>query len=287
MDTPHSGISTEESAEEHCYGHPGTPTRLHCTRCERPICGRCAIPASVGQHCPECVAAARRSAPRVHGVLRATAPATYGLIVANVVCYVAQQLVPGFTPALIASSPDIAAGDWYRLITSMFLHAGIWHIGFNMLALYYFGPTVEQAFGTPRFVALYMATGFFASVASYLFSPLLTQSLGASGAIFGIFAVVMVLAFNRRRDPGANEMLRSLLGLLVLNMALVLFVHNINLWAHAGGFLSGIALGAAYDQFARRPASTVVQVAATAAVVVAGIALTVVRTTSIHQSPFF
>ncbi|MDQ4028189.1 MAG: rhomboid family intramembrane serine protease, partial [Actinomycetota bacterium] len=70
-----SGPALEESEETYCYGHPNTPTRLRCSRCERPICGRCAIPASVGQHCPECVAEARKTAPRVRSAVAAQAPA--------------------------------------------------------------------------------------------------------------------------------------------------------------------------------------------------------------------
>src|ERR671915_1652945 len=91
-------MSQEESREqvettevETCYLHPDTPTKLRCSRCDRPICGRCAIPASVGQHCPECVAEARRSAPRVKSALRATAPATFTILGINVVVFVIQQ----------------------------------------------------------------------------------------------------------------------------------------------------------------------------------------------------
>src|SRR5918999_196926 len=81
--------SPEET--EYCYGHPKTPTRLHCTRCDRPICGRCAIPASVGQHCPECVAEARKSAPKVRSAIAANAPVVSGILVINVVMWLIQS----------------------------------------------------------------------------------------------------------------------------------------------------------------------------------------------------
>src|ERR687895_2650521 len=81
----------EEDQRAFCYGHPDTPTGLRCTRCDRPICGRCAIPASVGQHCPECVAEARRSAPKVRSALRATAPVVMTILIINVVMWLIQS----------------------------------------------------------------------------------------------------------------------------------------------------------------------------------------------------
>lgn len=281
MDTARPGPSPEETAESFCYGHPKVPTKLRCSRCGRPICGRCAIPASVGQHCPECVAEARRNAPKVRTVLRAEAPGTFALIVINVVVYGLQQVVPGLTGAWVAFPPAIADGQWYRLITSMFLHASVWHIGFNMLALYYFGPVVERRFGTGRFALLYLVSGFVSSASSYLIEPPQVPSLGASGAIFGIFAVVMVLAFNRRHDPGANQLLRSLFGLLVLNGLLVFFVPNIDVWAHVGGFLGGIALGFAYDR-GGRGAGKAAEAVVTVVLVAVAVAVIAARTAGLN-----
>src|SRR5919108_206332 len=82
-----TGPSPETAPEEvtNCYGHPKVPTKLRCSRCDRPICGRCAIPATVGQHCPECVADARRSAPKVRSQMMSTAPAVMTILAVNVV----------------------------------------------------------------------------------------------------------------------------------------------------------------------------------------------------------
>src|SRR5688500_13450135 len=159
------GIGTTAPEEtEYCYGHPKTPTKLHCSRCDRPICGRCAIPASVGQHCPNCVAEARKAAPKVRSALRANAPVVFTLLVINVTLWVLQSFAPGLglTERFASFPPAIAAGEWFRLITPMFLHAPntFWHIGFNSYALFIFGPNVEQAFGHVRFLALYLISVF-------------------------------------------------------------------------------------------------------------------------------
>ena len=185
-------------------------------------------------------------------VMAARAPVTLVLIVVNVVTFVAQQLIPGFTTHLYAFSPAIAHGQWYRLFTAMFLHAGTMHIVFNMLALFYLGPMAEDIIGKARFAVGYLVSGLFASAVSYLISPFLSPSLGASGAIFGVFALVMVLAYKRRSDPGANALLRNLIGLLVLNALLFFVFSNIDIWAHIGGFVGGAILGFAFD----RPHST-------------------------------
>lgn len=285
MDAIRPDVSPAETSGEFCYGHPKTPTRLHCTRCGRPICDRCAIPAAVGQHCPECFAEARRSAPKVRTALQAGAPATLAIIVINVVFYALQQLIPGFTTSLLAYSPAIAQGEWYRLISAMFLHAGIWHIVFNMLALYYLGPAVEQTLGTARFTILYMVSGSFASAVSYLIAPITSPSLGASGAIFGVFAVVMVLAYHRRMNPGANQLLRNLVGLLILNAALFFVVSNIDIWAHIGGFAAGAALGFAYDRDQGARQSTGLDIAATAVLLIVAIVIVIARTGAITGTP--
>src|SRR5919106_6024932 len=147
-DSPPPDQLLDESEQTYCYGHPDVPTRLRCSRCDRPICGRCAIPASVGQHCPECVAEARRSRPKVRTALAATAPAVLVLLVTNVVVYIGQQLL-GFDAVTgrFAQVPGaIVDGEWYRLVTAMFLHAPnfVLHLLFNMYVLYVYGPYVEQ-----------------------------------------------------------------------------------------------------------------------------------------------
>ncbi len=97
--------------ETFCYVHKNTPTKLACSRCGNPICGRCAIPATVGQHCPDCVAEARRSAPKVKvtSQLASTAPVVMTLIAINIVMFIGEYVIDGFTENLVQFPPFISA----------------------------------------------------------------------------------------------------------------------------------------------------------------------------------
>src|SRR5205823_13619667 len=126
------------------------------------------------------------------GVRRATwrVPANVGLvskalIAANVIVYVLQQSDRTFTNRYAMQPAAVAAGDYYRLLTGAFLHAGLLHIGFNMFALYIFGVQVEAVLGRVRYLALYLLAAVGGSVCSLLLAPPLQASVGASGAIFG------------------------------------------------------------------------------------------------------
>ena len=268
-----------------CYAHPKTPTGLRCTRCDRPICGRCAIPASVGQHCPECVAEARKSAPKVRSALRANAPVVFTLLVINVVIWVLQSFVfdYGFTQRFGAQPFAIAAGEWYRLISPMFLHAPgtFWHIGFNSYALFIFGPHVEQAFGRWRFLLLYLIAGFTGSAASYAFGACNTLGVGASGAIFGVLGGLFVFLYNRRREQFVREFMKNIIFLIVVNLAFGFLMTNIDNLAHLGGLIGGAAVAAGLDT--RKPGgepSPLIQVATVVAVVAAAVALVAWRTST-------
>jgi membrane associated rhomboid family serine protease len=142
----------------------------------------------------------------------------------------------------------VAEGEWYRLITAMFLHASIMHILFNMYALFLFGPTVEQAFGTARFIVMYFVAGLAGSAASFAFPPHVA-SLGASGAIFGVLGITLVYCYNRRSQTFIRAYLRNLLGLLAINF-FIGFLPGLNIdWvAHLGGLVGGIALGLGFDR---------------------------------------
>lgn len=264
--------STDEV--EYCYGHPKTPTKLHCSRCDRPICGRCAIPASVGQHCPECVAEARKSAPKVRSAMAATAPVVTGILVVNIVVYVLQQVVPGFTLRFLMSPQAIEAGEYWRLLTPIVLHGGIFHIFMNCYVLYALGPNVEQAFGSSRFVAMYLVAGFFANAASFAFPPD-RGSLGASGAVFGMAGVLLVYLYRRRRSAFVAQYLRSIMFFIGINLVLGFLFPIIDNVAHIGGLIAGIVLGLGVDrEDSRRP---VTQTLALVAVVAGGLFLVLAR----------
>lgn len=272
-----------ESEELYCYGHPDTPTRLRCSRCDRAICGRCAIPASVGQHCPECVAEARRQQRKVKPTLAAVAPAVRAIIIVNVVAFFAQVLIPGLTERFASFPPLIADGEWWRLLTPMVLHAGVLHIFLNMYVLSIFGPVVEQTYRTRPFVALYVISGFMGTVAPYVFGSCRSLGVGASGAIFGLAGALLVYFWRRRQLRSMQPFIRSMLLFIGINL---LFGFGFNFlgagvridnFAHLGGLLAGSAVGFGFD-VGEGHSAPAVKVAVAAAVVVLGIGLVMART---------
>ena len=272
-------VAPELDEQTYCYAHRNTPTRLRCSRCDRPICGRCAIPASVGQHCPECVAEARRSAPKVRSAIRATAPAVVVLLCITIGMYVLQNLDFSVTARLALIPRAVADGEWWRLLTSMFLHAtegrfGIMHIAFNMLALFIYGPYVEKAFGHVRFVSMYLLTGFFAAAASYAFGPVNKIALGASGAIFGLIGILIAYAYRRRTSAFIRGFLQSLLIILAINLYIGFTSPFIDNYAHIGGLVAGQALGYGLDQQQQR-AGGAIQAATVVIVFMTGLILVV------------
>jgi membrane associated rhomboid family serine protease len=245
--TPDQEPSPSEETE-YCYGHPKTPTKLHCSRCDRPICGRCAIPASVGQHCPECVAEARKSAPKVRSAMTATAPVVTAILGINIVVYIAQQLLGfSFTDRFVMDPFLIRSGEYWRLITPVFLHAHVFHILMNCYVLYALGPNVEQSFGKVRFALMYLAAGFFGNVMSFVIPPD-ARSLGASGAVFGMAGVLLIYLYRRRRSAFVAQYLRSILFFIGINLAIGFVFRGIDNWAHIGGLLSGVVLGFGFDR---------------------------------------
>lgn len=276
MSTQEPRPLVDESSESYCYGHKDTPTKLRCSRCERPICGRCAIPASVGQHCPECVAEARRSTPKIRTALQATAPGVRAIIGITILVYIADQLL-GLTGELASYPPATAAGQWYRLLTPMLLHANLLHIGLNMYILYIYGPHAEQAFGTARFVAIYVISGFLGAVASYAFSPCQALGVGASGAVFGIAGVLFAFAYNRRSSALMGSFLGGLRFFIIANLIFGFIIPGIDNFAHLGGLTAGLLLGFGFDR-PESPTKATVQLATAAAVIALGVGLVVYRT---------
>ena len=281
--TPATPIGEVEQL--YCYGHPKTPTRLRCSRCDRPICGKCAIPASVGQHCPECVADARRSAPRVKSVARATAPAVLTIMGICIVAFILQKVSPEVTDRFAAIPGFIAFGEWWRLITAMFLHSpdSVLHILFKMYILYIYGPNIEQTFGAIRFLAVYLIAGFCGSAASYTLGEALGPgSVGASGAIFGVIGFLVVYFYKRRSGTMADQYLRNLLFFVAINAVLGFVIPNIDYRAHFGGLMGGMALGYGFDRTG--PSALRFQIAT--AVLVFGVAasMVIVRTPVIKDT---
>jgi membrane associated rhomboid family serine protease len=243
-----------------CYRHPDRATYVRCTRCNRFICPECMRDAAVGHQCADCVGegakTVRQARTQFGGVPVSSPVVTYVLIVLNVVMFALQMVVPGLQRELVLNSPAVADGEWYRLLTSAFLHYGPMHIVFNMWALYVIGPPLEAALGRLRFVALYFMSALGGSVVVYLLSSLGAQTAGASGAVFGLFGATFVVGKKLNMDT------RWVIGLIVINLVITFVVPNISWQGHLGGLVTGAVIAAAYA-YAPRKNRTAVQISAT------------------------
>ena len=227
-----------------CYRHPNRETGVSCSNCGRPICPDCMTPTPVGMRCPECASEKTRVTRGAVGPGRYDTPATYVLIALNVVAYLAEiaggggGLSPGNSSVLLdfgLFGPYVAEGEWYRLLTSGFLHASIIHIGFNMFALYFLGRLLEPGIGTPRFVALYFASLFAGSFGALLLDPN-ALTIGASGAVFGIFGATFIIARHR----GIDNLAASVGVILLINLAITFGRPEISIGGHLGGLAAGL-----------------------------------------------
>ena len=251
---------TESPAlEQRCYRHADREAYISCQRCERLICPDCMRDAAVGFQCPECIAEGRKSvrAPRTitGGAISMRAGAvSMGLLGINVVVFILQMATEGNVNSVFQLGAmqgfAVADGDYWRLFSAAFLHAGILHIAFNMYALYLFGPYIERSLGTTRFVIAYVTMAVASSVFVYWLTEPQVATIGASGAVFGLFGLALVLLIRTRQD------VRGLLVLLVIN-AFISLQGNISWQGHLGGFVTGVLLGLALAYAPRERRSAV------------------------------
>ena len=261
-----------------CYRHPTRETGVACSNCGRPICPDCMTPTPVGMRCPEC-ASARTRVHRGPTRPRSSEPvATVALIALNVLAFIG-ELASGSTVGrgggtVVADGglygPAVAAGEWYRLVTSGFLHSGVWHIAFNMFFIWVLGGMLEPALGRARFVALYLTALLSGALGVMLLEPD-ALTVGASGAAFGLLGAAIVEARARGIDLWASG-----LGLTaVLNFGITFLVPGISIGGHLGGFVGGLAVGALFQYADRTRVPRVVSLLACvvlgAAVAVAGV----------------
>ncbi|WP_428934993.1 rhomboid family intramembrane serine protease [Streptomyces sp. ACT015] len=275
-----------------CYRHPDRETGIRCTRCDRPICPECMVDASVGFQCPQCARgdsgtghAPAASRPRTLAggtVVADPRLVTKVLIGLNLALFLVQQAVgdrftdrldligQAYVP-LLGSVEGVAEGQWYRLLTAMFLHGSIIHILFNMLSLWWIGGPLEAALGRARYLALYFVSGLAGSALSYLLAAPNQPSLGASGAIFGLFGATAILMRRLNYDP------RPVIALLVINLIFTFGWSGIAWEAHIGGLVAGVVTGFAMVHAPRRRRS-LVQYGTCAVFLVVIVVVTLLRT---------
>jgi len=277
-----------------CYRHPDRETWVSCVRCGRHACPDCLRSAAVGQQCVECVRGAGRTSRAAKTVFGGrpsrTAVVTWTLMGVNVLLYLIElahtslasdwwmlgyaQNYPG------GPAQGVAAGQWYRLITSAFLPGtgslGILDIAFNMWALYIVGPGLEQVLGRVRFLAVYLLSAVGGSVLFYYLVPPNQPALGASGAIFGLFGAWFVVSRRLHLDS------RGIIMLIGINLALSLVYRSTIAWQdHVGGLITGAVITAAYV-YAPRKSQAAVQVIATVAAIVFLAVAVMIRNGQLH-----
>nr|WP_218908026.1 rhomboid family intramembrane serine protease [Micromonospora jinlongensis] len=261
--------------------------------------------ASVGHQCPECVNEGRRSVRPARTAFGGGTAGRHGYVTKTLIAVNALLLLlsiasarggdaamggSGFGGLMGGSTPltewgavlgraylsdytlgGIAEGQWYRLVTAMFLHYGVLHLLLNMWALWVLGRSLEANLGRVRFAALYLIAGLGGNVAAYLFSSPRAATVGASTAVFGLFAALIIIERKLGRD------ISRIIPILVINLVFTLAVPGISIPGHLGGLVVG-ALMALVLAYAPRGRRTLVQVAGGAIILVVLLALVLFRT---------
>ena len=173
---------------------------------------------------------------------------SYLFLSINVLVFIAMSFAGGSTNSDVLIDfgamygPYLAAGQYWRLATAMFIHVGIFHLAFNSIGLWIFGRMSETLFGSYKFVLIYVLAGLCGAVVSYIFNPIAIAA-GASGAIFGILGALAAFFLTMYKDPNARKNLYGLLGLAALNLVFGFLSEGVDNWAHMGGFVAGFFLG--------------------------------------------
>jgi membrane associated rhomboid family serine protease len=218
----------------------------------------------VGMRCPEC--ARQKTRTRTARSIAVDPIVTYALIAINVLVYVGTTAggssLGGSSGGSVykdfaLDGPDVAAGDWWRLVTSGFLHYGLLHIAMNMYVLWWLGRELEPSLGHVRFAAIYFASMLCGSFGALLVTPD-SLTAGASGAIFGLFGA----AFMIGRARGIDVMANGIGPLIAFNLIFTFLVGGISIGGHIGGLIGGGIAGAAMEYFAQRRGSTLPGIAA-------------------------
>jgi membrane associated rhomboid family serine protease len=246
--------------------------------------------AAVGFQCPSCVKEGARSTRQTltpYGGQRVADPrlTTFVLIGLNVLVWLAIRASGGSNSRLVdqlALLPQsaytrysdgsvvlvhgVADGAWWQLVTSAFTHVDVLHIAFNMVALYFLGPMLETVLGRWRFLAVYLVSALAGSAAVMLFAAPHSQTIGASGAIFGLMGALAVVALKVRGQ------VQSVLTWIALNLVFTFTISGISWQGHIGGLVGGALIGTAMV-YAPRSNRSLVQWGVTGLVLAASVVL--------------
>lgn len=248
-----------------CYRHPDRETYVSCSDCGRGICPDCMTYGPVGIRCPDhagvggATSPPRRAARSASRTLSSYGPfVTFILIGANVAVFLLQLVMgAGLSPGSgwvfengVLYGPLVGEGEWWRLITSAFLHANLLHLGMNMLVLWIIGPPLESYFGHARYGLLYVVAALAGAAGALVWSPN-AVTVGASGAIWGIMGAALLLEARRIYVFGGQAM-----GLVIFNLAITFLIPGISIGGHVGGLIGG-ALCALAVSSVRTPALAV------------------------------
>lgn len=244
------GYSSDETPV--CPRHPNQVTYVRCGRCGRLACGQCQVPLEVGMMCVDCLAEAQRSAPQIR--YAKTAPTiTYALIGISGAVWILQFFFASVTTFGIYNPLYVEyTGQWYRLLTSGFLHSpnNVTHLLLNMFTLYLFGQALEPLMGKWKFLATYLLSIIGGSMAVHLLASVLggmdVSTLGASGGVFGLFGAFFALSRARQQSTS------SIVILVAINFAFGFLMPGISWEAHLGGLITGALVATVLDRIPSR-----------------------------------
>jgi membrane associated rhomboid family serine protease len=237
------------SRDATCYRHTDTWAGVLCQRCSRPICTDCMITAPVGFQCPECVQEARKRTRE----WKTSSPirVSQGLAAANALVWIFVALYTGSLSLWGGGVTEIHAdfalhgafvheqGEWWRLVTSAFLHYGLIHMGMNILILVFLGRMLEPVIGGWRMLLLYGVSLTGGALGALLVEPN-AFTAGASGAVFGLAGAVVIA----ERASGRRWQDSGILMFLIINIVFSLLMPRISIGGHLGGmFVGALAAG--------------------------------------------
>ena len=261
---------------KNCYWHPDRYAGVTCQRCERRVCAECMHTASVGFHCPACIApqsinhgrkpiSARSFARGANASEQSLTTRT--LIAVNLFAFLVTLFrggslssgggdvtidfgLVGYGRVLSAFSTDyvgIAEGEWWRMFTGGFLHAGFIHLAFNMFLLWMLGSQLERLLGPTSYLILYFGSLLSGALGVMLLDPL-ALTVGASGAVFGLMGATVVYQLRRGVSPWSN----GIGTLLIINLIFTFARPNISVGGHLGGLLGGLLIGWLIDEMNKK-----------------------------------